>query len=81
MYLTSRNTNKIDTLVFIDSVNEIVTGKYGNGFKNSTFNKLLSPCHFQDESNVSGFVPVEVNIQFAEVLALATNQASATVIY
>lgn len=50
-------------LLFIDFVEEVVSGASARGHKNFSFNEWFFPSHFEDEPNVPGFVQMEALTQ------------------
>jgi len=54
--------------LMIDSVDEVVPGKFANGFKNFTNNEWFFPIHFPGHPNVPGALQLEA---LAQMLTIA----------
>ncbi|RAX51934.1 beta-hydroxyacyl-ACP dehydratase [Helicobacter sp. 16-1353] len=48
---------------FLDIVEEVMPGKYANGYKNFTYNEWFFPPHFEDNPIVPGFILTESLVQ------------------
>mgnify|MGYP003955317471 CR=1 FL=1 len=54
--------------LYIDYVNEVVPGKFANGYKNFTNNEWFFPVHFVGAPNVPGAIQMEA---LAQMLTIA----------
>ena len=53
--------------LMIDHVDEVVPGKYANGFKNLTMNEWFFPQHFPGEPNMPGALQLEAMAQMLTI--------------
>lgn len=50
-------------MLFVDSIEEAVPGKYAKGHKCLSYNEWYFPIHFADEPNMPGFIQAEMLCQ------------------